>query len=79
MGYVSKKNFFKIFLLNKVYFPNFANNKQIYFEPCVDYSLVTTVLGLRDLKFGMCIKDHKIIEKSLFYEAEIGFIDKITS
>jgi hypothetical protein len=25
MGDVSKKNFLKIFLLNKVYFPNFAN------------------------------------------------------
>jgi hypothetical protein len=25
MGYVSKKNFLKIFLLNTVYFPNFAN------------------------------------------------------
>jgi hypothetical protein len=25
MGDVSKKNFLKIFLLNKLYFPNFAN------------------------------------------------------
>ncbi len=44
MGDVSKKNFFKIFVLNKVYFPNFA--KQIYFEPCLDHSLVTTVFDL---------------------------------
>ncbi len=54
MGDVSKKSFLKIFLWNKVY-PKLC--KQKYFEPCLDHSLVTTIFDLRDLKFGMCIRD----------------------
>jgi hypothetical protein len=42
-GRCLQKEFLKIFLLNKVYFPNC---KQIYFEPCLDHSLVTTVFDL---------------------------------
>ncbi len=54
MGDVSKKNFFKIFFLNKVYFPNFANINILnpYWPFSCDYSF-----WLRDLKFEMCIKD----------------------
>jgi hypothetical protein len=47
MGYVPKRNVLKDFLLIKVYFPNFC--KQIYFEPFLKHSLVTTVF---DLNFG---------------------------
>jgi hypothetical protein len=43
MGDVSKKNFFKIFLLNKVYFPNFANR---YILKPVMTILVPTVFNL---------------------------------
>jgi hypothetical protein len=49
-----QKEFLKTFLLNKVYFPNFANRyilKPVWPFSC-DYSF-----WLRDLKFGMCIKD----------------------
>jgi hypothetical protein len=44
MGDVSKKNLLKILLLNKVYFPNFANRY-----------ILNPVLTI--LKFYMCIKD----------------------
>jgi hypothetical protein len=52
MGDVSKKNFLKIFLLNKVYFPYFAN--RLFLNP-----VLTILLGLQffTYKFGMCIKD----------------------
>ena len=54
MGDVSKKSFLKIFLLNKVYFPNFANK---YILNPVLTILLWLQFWLRDLKFVMCIKD----------------------
>ncbi len=57
MGDVFKKNCLKIFLLNKVYFPNFANRYLFWtlsWPFSCDYSF-----WLRDLKFGMCIKDSR--------------------
>jgi hypothetical protein len=50
----ASKNFIKIFLLNKVYFPNFANR---YILNPVLTVLLWLQFWLRDLNFGMCIKD----------------------
>ncbi len=54
MGDVSKKNFLKRFLLNKVYFPNFAN--RYILNPVLNIPLWLQ-FWLRDLNFSMCIKD----------------------
>jgi hypothetical protein len=52
MGDVSKKNFLKIFLSNKVYFPQTDIFWTLSWPFSCDYNF-----WLRDLKFGMCNKD----------------------
>ncbi len=54
-GRCLQKNFLKKFLLNKVYFPNFAN--RYILNPVLTILLWLQFLTYRDLKFGLCIKN----------------------
>ncbi len=55
-GRCLQKEFFLNILLNKVYFPNFANRYTVFWTLSWPFSCDYS-FWLRDLKFGICIKD----------------------